>query len=79
MHPLTQAARRVAENFDKNHQPLRLLMVNTLAAMIETEVGPVVKALANPVLPDCGCGSPLTLGVCHRESLPCFVPTEAKP
>lgn len=38
---LKAAALRAAEQFSENHQPLRLLMRNTLAAIIETEVGKV--------------------------------------
>lgn len=41
MSPIQEAARRVVAQFEV-HQSLRLLMQNTLAAIIETEVGPLV-------------------------------------
>ena len=44
MHPLTTAITDAVTEFSNNHQSLRQLMVNTLVAIVEGKVGPVVKA-----------------------------------
>lgn len=44
MHPLTQAVTEAVEEFSKNHQALRQLMVNTLVVIIEGKVGPLLAA-----------------------------------
>lgn len=43
MSPLQEAAHRAVGQFSDRHQPLRMLMVNTLVAIIETEIGPLFK------------------------------------
>lgn len=42
MHPLTQAITSAVEEFSNSHQSLRQLMVNTLVAIVEGKVGPLL-------------------------------------
>lgn len=44
MHKLTAAITSAVEEFSANHQSLRQLMVNTLVAIVEGKVGPLLSA-----------------------------------
>lgn len=44
MHPLTAAITSAIEEFSANHQSLRQLMINTLVAIVEGKVGPLLAA-----------------------------------